>query len=144
MESKQDLTTRAYQSLKLAEHMLIRTYPMVDDPKLILAISEDIHIALFSMVEALYGKDADLGVFKEKAVSSGFNSDEIELVKRLDNIIQEHKDSPVEFTRKDKFVICDDSYNTDSITLDDMKKYLFEARLFVEKAEAILRGKENK
>ena len=142
MDSK-EFKDKANQSLKLAEHMLTKTYPMVNDPKLILAISEDIHIALLSIIKALLGKGAELADFERKAQSLNFQTDEIELVKRFDAIIKEHKDSPVEFSRKDKFVICDDDYNFDSITLDDMKKYLFRARLFVEKVEAIICSREN-
>lgn len=138
-----ELITKANQSLKIAEHMLTKTYPLSNDPKLILAISEDIHIALSSIIEALLGKGSDMADFEQKANELNFDNDEIEIVRRFDAIIREHKASPIEFSRKDKFVICDVDYNVDSITLDDMKKYLFRARLFVERAEAIIYSREN-
>lgn len=140
MDSTDELKAKAEESLKLAEHMLIKTYPLANDPKIILAVAEDTYIALQSIILSLGIKPED---FPQKAEEIGFKSDEIELFSRLKAIIKEHEDSPVEFSRKDKFVICDDFYNTDSITLDDMKKYLFRARLFVEKAENITDSKEN-
>jgi len=148
MDSQADLRDRAKRSLKVAEHMLTQTYPIVNDPKLILAISEDIYTALSSSMSAITLSEGDFhqdfADFKQRSSELGFKEDEIDLIERFHSIITEHKESPVEFARKDKFVICDEKYNFDSLSLDDMKSYLFRARLFVEKAEAILDSKENK
>ena len=50
---------RARKSLKVAEQMLIHTYPVVEDPKLILAVAGDVYAALEQSMDALlaYGHD---------------------------------------------------------------------------------------
>ncbi|MFC1741238.1 hypothetical protein ACFL3V_01755 [Nanoarchaeota archaeon] len=145
MESVETLLERARRSLQVAEQVLINTYPLVKDPKLILAVAEDIHAALTSAAEAIiikkgkYNPELQFHQYLE-ALENTITNDEQDLLKRLHNIIQGHKESPVEFPRKDHFVICDKKYDCDVISLDDMKKYLFRAGLFVEKAGDTVRG----
>jgi hypothetical protein len=150
MESSTDLIDRARNSLKVAEQMLIHTYPVVNDPKLILAVAGDIYSALTSSIEAVLAKEnrkaddfhGNFKAFKEIAPKHSFKQDDIELINTIHNIITEHKESPVEFARKDKFVICDEKYNLDVLSHEDMKKYLFRARLFIEAVESIVREKQ--
>ncbi len=140
----QDSMRRARRSLDVAEHMLNSTYPLVEDPKLILAVSEDLFTALLSSVFALVGRDGADGIerFRREAAGLGFTEEDVGLLDRLQDIIREHEESPVEFARKDKFVICDDDYACDVVSVEDMKNYLFKARLFVEKAEAEFGSRE--
>lgn len=148
MTDEKDLEKRAKTSISLAEKMLFETYPVVNDPRLILAIADDIYTALMSCIEAVsmtwnlrFGDDFESGfsAFKERALKDGFTEEELDLVMKIHNIVAEHKKSPVEFTRKGRFVICDEVYNCTAISSDDMKSYLFRARLFVEKVEGLLR-----
>ncbi|MFH1063970.1 MAG: hypothetical protein V1729_02735 [Candidatus Woesearchaeota archaeon] len=157
MDSCQEILAKARKDLQVAEQMLIKTYPVVEDPKLILAILQDIYIALIGAMRAFLtfkgikhdlisgdtdDIDAAFEVFGKNARASGFKDDDIELIAKLHKIIREHKESPVEFARKDKFVICDEHYNCDVISVDDMKKYLFRARLFVDKTEETISGEQ--
>ena len=147
MESFEDLRARARRSLQIAEHMITRTYPLVNDPKLILAVADDIYTAVMSSMTAiLVRKNQDFSddfssrfaVFQKIAPDYGFTSEDMAFIKEINNIISEHEESPVEFARKDRFVICDNEYDCKSISLEDMKNYLFRARLFIEKAESAL------
>lgn len=147
MESSYDLRARARRGLEVAEQMLVHTYPVVKDPKLILAVAGDICAALTSSMEAFIlekGGDleadfgSNLATFTRLAKDYSFDADELELIGRLHDVIEAHKKSPVEFPRKDRFIICDEKYDCREITLEDMKNYLFRARLFIEKSEASL------
>ena len=143
MESFQGHIERARRSLQVAEQMLNKTYPIVNDPKLILAIAEDIYAALTSSMTALLLKKQKktgnnsfsdkMDAFKQIAPQCSFQKQDLGILKELHSIMSEHEESSVEFPRKDKFVICDDGYKCTTMTLDDMKSYLFKARLFVEK-----------
>ena len=153
MESVEELKERARKSLGVAEHMLNQTYPVVNDPKLILAIAGDIYTALVSSMDAVLMNDKEekslldsnfdsrLDAFKRLAPGR-FTDEDISLVSGFHEIMLEHKASPVEFPRKDRFVICDENYRCETISIDDMKNYLFKARLFVEKSESIMENKE--
>lgn len=149
MESSECLRERARRSLQVAEQMIGKTYPIVNDPKLILAIAEDIYAALISSMTALLVKKQEkkqlsddfssiFTAFKQMAPDMGFQHDDLVIIEELNTIISEHEESPVEFPRKDKFIICDDEYKCTAITLDDMKSYLFRAGLFIEKVNDAL------
>lgn len=147
MESVKELEERARRSIEVAEQMLLRTYPVVQDPKLILAVAGDVYSALMGCVEAvMLQADIDSGddfasrlvAFKAASSKMGFGEEEFGLVDVMHRIVSEHESSPVEFPRKDKLVICDGKYHCDIISVDDMKNYLFRARLFVEKAGRML------
>ncbi|MBU2560880.1 MAG: hypothetical protein KKD17_01180 [Nanoarchaeota archaeon] len=155
MESLEELKDSARRSLKVAEHMLIQTYPFVNDPRLVLAVAGDIYSALMSSMSALLlaGKkarkkslpddfDSLFSAFREVAGGYGFTEDDLSLVSDTNRILVEHKESPVEFARRDSIVICDSRYKCSRISVDDMKKYLFRARLFVDKSESLLRDME--
>jgi hypothetical protein len=148
MESVEELEERARRSIEVAEQMLLRTYPVVQDPKLILAVAGDVYFALMGCIEAVMlqaGMDSSddfssrLEAFKALASKQGFGWEEFSLVEDVHRIVSEHESSPVEFPRKDRLVICDEKYHCDVISVDDMKNYLFKARLFVEKARIMLR-----
>jgi len=147
-ESVKELEERARRSIDFAEQMLLRTYPVVQDPKLILAVAGDVYSALIGCIELVIiragidsGDDfaSRLDAFKAVVSDNGFGKEEFSLVEDMHRIVSEHESSPVEFPRKDRLVICDGKYNCDVISVDDMKNYLFRARLFVEKAGLMLR-----
>jgi hypothetical protein len=149
MDSPETLISRARGSLQVAEKMLLHTYPVVNDPKLLLAVAGDIYTALTSgMTSILTDKDitaddfsSQLKAFKGVAEDCNITEDDIILISELHDIMQQHKDSPVEFPRKDRFVICNNRYDMRTISLDDMKQYLFKAGLFVEKVERYFRAR---
>ena len=151
MDSCEELLADARKDLEAAEQVLIRTYPVVEDPRLILAVAGDMYAAIGSAMRAILchrGVSADLDFagsleeFRKASDDLGFEDDDLELISTLHRIMQEHKDSPVEFSRKGRFVICDGTYNCDVLSVDDMKKYLFRARLFVDKALNAISGEQ--
>ena len=149
MDSPETLITRARRSLQVAEQMLLHTYPVVDDPKLLLAVAGDIYTALAScMTAVLAGKgvkagdfDSQLAAFQRMAEEFSITGDDLDLISQLHDVMQQHKDSPVEFPRKDCFVICDEKYYMRTVSLDDVKQYLFKAGVFVGKLERYFRAR---
>lgn len=149
MESQDDLMTRARNQLKVAEQLLVHTYPIVKEPKILLGIAEDIYAALTAAMNSLLKKkgvekngfDAEFRALTGIAPGFGISPDELDLLACLHRVIEAHKSSPVEFPRPDCFVICDGEFNMITITIDNMKSFLFRAGLFVEKAESVFRAK---
>jgi hypothetical protein len=138
---------KARRSLKVAEAMLSKTYPVAKDTKLFLAVAEDIFFALIECVYAVLKDDkkvadeeALMASFEDDAVRLGFGSEHPALLRKLHAIVTAHNESPVEFARKDGFVICDDDYSCVKLTLDDVQRYLFGARVFLERAASIVEG----
>ena len=67
-----------------------------------------------------------------------FSTDEINLILDVKKLIDFHKDSPVEFARTDKFVICSEDYKIASVSVQEMKKYIKGANSFLKKVEDII------
>jgi hypothetical protein len=143
----------AKRKLLVAEKILTETYPVVKEPKLILAVAEDIYSALISAIIVLlksgnvrFKEDFDsmFDALKDISDSFGFTKEDLDLVKELHNMIVEHRESPVEFSRNDCFVICDANYKCDAISCENMQKYLFRAKLLIKKADSAVVGKESK
>ena len=157
MEKYEQLRDNARKKIQIADHMLTMTYPMVKDPKLLLAVMENIFLALTNSIGSLlyYERQYKLvppfqdtfvskfNVFKQKCVKR-HNIDEemILLVQEIKDIIMQHKKSPVEFTRNDSFVICSEDYRMKTISLEKMKNYISKSRLFMQHINSIVGKKQ--
>jgi phage regulator Rha-like protein len=68
----------------------------------------------------------------------GIDKEQIMLMQDIKSMISQHKDSPVEFARKDKFVICSEEYALTSVSLEQMKTFIKRARRFLDKVNEII------
>ncbi len=149
MERYEIALENAKKSIRLADHMLNVTYKLVNDPKLLLAVMERIRSALeYSIAsilhyERLYKRippfqenfDSMFNTFKARCTRRyNINIEYITLVQEINDILNQHKASPVEFRKNDKFVICTDSYRLRVISIDNIKKYIEKAKLFVKES----------
>jgi len=141
---------RAQKELRLADHMLHVTYKVVNDPKLLLSVIERINTALQSTVESIvtyermYKRippfqdsfDSMFTTFKTRITRRyNVNIEYITLIQEIKDILMQHKKSPVEFRRKDKFVICSENYRMRVISTDNIKGYIEKAKVFIKEAQ---------
>ena len=133
------------------------TYPLVKDSRLLLAVVENLFLSLsYAMSSILYYErifkrvppfsdnfTIKLELFKDKCVDKyKIDKDYIKLMQDIKEIIVEHKKSPVEFQRKDKFVICNGSYRIRTISVHEIKNYISKAKLFIGNANTIVSNNE--
>jgi len=152
MEKFQEYREKALKNIKIADHILSVTYPLVQDPKLLLAVIENIYFAFDNAMtsildyERLFKRIPDVGekfeikfdIFRKKvAQNCNINQEHLKTIVELREMIKEHKESPVEFSRKDKFVICSDSYKMRTLSKEEIKKYISKAKLFIEEVNHI-------
>ena len=64
--------------------------------------------------------------------------EQLKAIKDLREIIIAHKKSPVEFSRKANFVICEDNYRTRTISSNEVKNYIEKAKLFIKDVTTII------
>ena len=154
MEKFQELKDKAKKNIKIADHMLYVTYPLIKDPKLLLAIIDNIFLTYTNAMAAILHYERlfkRIPPFKEDSFEDKFNIFKDKIIKRhnidksylteirnIKDIIVEHKKSPVEFTKADKFVICSDNYRLKTISINDMKKYINKAKVFIEAMNNII------
>lgn len=154
MERFQELMGVAKKKLQIADHMLTQTYPLVRDPRLLVTILENIFLALTnSMGSILYYErlfkrippfqdnfNSKFNMFRQKCTEK-YKIDKVYLylIEDVKNILYQHKKSPVEFSRKDSFVICSEDYKMKVVTVDEIRGYLNKTKLFIQGAYAILK-----
>ena len=156
MERFQEARDKAKKNAQIADHMLYVTFPLVKDPKLLLAIIENIFLAYTNSIaailyyERMYKRippfqenfESKFNLFKERCITRHhLDKSYIIEIQDIKDIIIEHKKSPVEFKRGDRFVICSDNYRIKAISVNDIKKYLEKAKVFIQAMDIII-GKD--
>ena len=152
MDAYQEARLKAKKSVQLADHMAFMTYKVVKDPKLLVAILENVFLALTNSMTSLlhYERmfkrippfpenfESKFIIFKENCVKKySIDKQSLSLMREVKDILYEHKASPVEFTRNDQFVICSDNYKMKTISLNKIKDYVSRAKLFVAEIDSI-------
>ena len=155
MEKFQELQQKAQQKLKLAEQMLNVTYPLANDSKLLVNLTEQIFLAMNHMMASLLHHErifqripnipdnfeGKISVFKKSCMERyNISQETIQTLEELRNIILKHQNSPVEFRRRDHYVICEENYHTIIISVKQIKDYLEKSKLFIEEATPIFRN----
>lgn len=152
MEKFQELRGAAKTNIEKADHMLSVTYPLLKDTKLLLPIIENVFLSLTKTMDSLLYYDllfkripqfpenfeVKLNIFRARSTRRyNINESYARLIQETKSLVQEHKKSPIEFTREGKFVICDNKYNTKTITPEQIKEYINKAKLFIEEARKV-------
>jgi len=142
------------EKLKVADHLVGTTYPLVKEPKLLVSVIENISQALELTITAILEYERDLKnipkyddtftgkleMFRRKVMTKhDIGSDVLDFVLDVRKTLEHHKNSTVEFTKKDKFVISDNDYNVKTLEIDDVKKTLSKAKRHVEELFKIIK-----
>ncbi|MGM5484120.1 MAG: hypothetical protein ACQER9_04360 [Nanobdellota archaeon] len=158
MEEFEDLLKKADDKIYVAEHMLSNTYSLLGDPKLLLAIVENVGtsyqnaISGFLLHERLFKRippynrtpDSELTFFYSKVVPKyGIDKNYIQDYQKIKETIKAHKDSPVEFSRKGNYVIASDSFNLKKVSPDEIKEEIKKCKGFLKIIKKKLGGKND-
>ncbi len=155
MENVLRLVDKANKALQTADHLTYVTYPLLKETKLVITIIENLYNALeagmnaFLTYEKLYKRiynlpdsfESRIDLFKKVAQRYNINRDIILLIKDLKKITDYRRKSPIEFVRRDKLVICSDSYKTKMINHETVKNYLNKAKPFFIRLNKVFRTK---
>jgi len=152
MDEVLKLASQAKRMYETADHLTYVTFPVVNEIRLLATITENLHTALVHGMNAvlqydrLYKRIPPLNsdfnsrfeVFKTKCVPR-YNLDRsvILLIQDLGEIIEKRKESPMEFQRKDKFVICSHDYRMKTLSLSKVKEYLAQSKPFFSRLDTI-------
>ena len=153
MEPFQESLLKAKKKLHLADHMVFVTYKLVNDPRLLLSAIKNIFNSLQNTIDSLliyervfkripaYPENfgSKFSILKDNCINR-LNLDQsyLYLIKDIHTLLLEHKNSPVEFSRKDRFIICSSNYQTKSISLKEIKEYISRSKDFIKDVESIV------
>jgi len=158
MEQFQAAREKSREKIKIADHILSSTFPLVKDPRLLIGVMDNIFLALTNAMssvlyyEKLFKRIPDFkddfnskfNMFKERIVRKyNLNIEYVYLIQDIKNLIIEHKKSPMEFSRGENFVICMNGYRCKTITIRDMKKFISKSQQFIQEVSAIV-GKDER
>jgi hypothetical protein len=140
------------KELRVADHMLYITHPLINDKRLLLNSIDKIYEALKKLINALLQFEylnkriqihsdpkINFETFMLKtAPRYGISSQENEKIREFMHLVESHKKSPLEFTRKEKVVILSEDLSSKQINSEKLKDYLFLVKNLFRKAQIIL------
>ena len=158
MEKYKEAREKALNCIATADHLLTMTYPLVEDPKLLLSVVENIFLGLTNAMAALLYYErkykrippfqdnfhSKYNMFKMRIIDRyDINKNYLDFINEIKEIVLKNKKSPFTFTRKEKFVICSKDYKLETLKIKDIKNHLQKAKLFIHKITSII-GKNEK
>lgn len=130
----------AIQSIKVADYMINVTYKSLSDTKLLLNVVEHVNNAFTKICNWLvyYQREykqvpslTKIGTFQaflEAAKKYNFDKSLIRSMCEVKEVSKLHRESPVEFKRRDCYVICNKDYDTKVVKLRDIQKYISDTK----------------
>lgn len=154
MEQGVEHYQKAIRCLRTADHLLTQTYPFVQHPKLLLTVLENIFLAMSNAMAAIlqsefrhkripmFGETFDDKLNAVKlhiAQRYHLKGEDLTMAAEIKSILLAHKKSPMEFIRKDVFVICGDNYQLQTLSAQQIKAYYARAKVFIEAIGSFMR-----
>jgi hypothetical protein len=130
------------------------TYPVIKDSKMLIGIIENIFLSLTSSLAALlyYERaqrrippfydtfDSKFYVFREEVGKRHNLAKYSKLLIEVRDLLIAHRESPVEFSKGGKFVICSENYSGNkTVTIENVLQYLTEAKQFFNQVNGIIK-----
>ncbi len=126
----------AEKHLKIADHMAYVTLTILKENRMIIKILEELYSCATCLMKGLLqyeyalkrvplykNPELNLKTFKNKISPRYFNESELKIMLAILEIQKKHKESPVEFVRRDKFVILlGDQYIV--LTVEKIREFL--------------------
>jgi hypothetical protein len=151
MEKFQIARKEALSKIKAADHMLTQTYPALNENKILFSVLTNLIAGVEQTMTAILHYDrtfskippfhdtfaSKLNLFRNTSAGMHKLNEFVPFLAKMNEYLENHKNSPVEFARKESFVIADDNYNLRTITAKDLKKFLDDAKSFYMKAAEI-------
>jgi hypothetical protein len=131
--------------IQVADHMMTITYPMVKDSKLLLNILDNIGKAMLAAIDQFLAKErmakrippygsttqAKLLALHKHAKTYGIQQKDISMLQEILSILEKREKAPIEFRRKEQFVICSETYDIDMLSEKKVKAILQQAKRFI-------------
>jgi len=151
MEKFQIARKEALRRIKAADHMLTQTFNLVKDTRLLISVFSNLRIGVESTVASILHYDrafkkippfhdnfgSKLNHFSNTSARLHKMERWVPFLAKINELFERHKGSPIEFTKNNSFIICDDHYNLRTVTVKDLKQFIDDAKQFYAEAEKI-------
>lgn len=132
MNPKNKHLDEALRHINIAERITYSTFPLINDKKLLLKVLEEIQKSIINSINIL-NKNVlfTIEIKPEKNIKiikilkkSNFQNDDIKKVIKILEINKKHKESAIEFVRKEKVVIMMDNLQLLTLDINGIKDYI--------------------
>lgn len=108
--------------LSLAHHLLVNTYPLTHDAKLLLVAAEHLYTAADTILTKHFPQSQS---FATRVRLLSKHAEQLaKKLRELHNVIKEHEESPLEFARHGHYIICDEHNQITQLTAPLLIDYL--------------------
>lgn len=152
MEQFDSYVATANKAFKIADHLVYVTFPVVRDNKLMATALEQLFVALQNGMSALLYHDAaykrisafptaferQLQIFKQSTCQRyHIGEDVCLLIRDIAGLIKNRRESPIEFSRRERYIIASETYKLTTLTVDKLKRYIIGTKEFLDKVNQI-------
>jgi hypothetical protein len=156
MERYQECRVESEKLMKLADHVLTMTYPLVQDPKILKVVLHNVYEAMFNTLgyllnyERYYKRvppftenypvmvEMAKDVFRKYNISTGY----VGFLNEINETVETQKQSEVEFVRKEKVVFASKDYDLNAISVKELKEFIAKAKLFMQDINRVVKENE--
>ena len=127
------LLEKASDHFQTADHLFHITFPVAKDPKLLLAIVKSLSNCLEYTLGTIFIKEKlttpegllkKINAVRPLAAKHHLSTDDITFMLRVQEILYQQKQSPMEFKRGNAHVICSDDYDLEVVSAKDVEEFL--------------------
>ena len=151
MEEYDKLLKEAIRHLQIADHMTYVTLPLINENRLLLKIFDEIYLSIIKSINSILSYEHfckrinlytnysnNLETFVRIAKNYDISNEQLRKIKEIININNQHKQSAVEFVKRDRVVIMSDNLGTQILDIRIIKQYLlFVKELIVKTSRGI-------
>lgn len=154
MENIRKLLKDAQEKMLRADHLAFMTYPQVKEPKMLALVVDNANAVFLDCMEALlcyermYKRinpvkgdfDSELRVFRTHCCKRyGYPESVLGMVSEVKHLADKKRSCPVEFQRKESYMLCSEDYKLDSLNAKKVQSYVQEAKRFLNKTLEVVR-----
>lgn len=135
-----NMLDEAARRIQVADHMLTMTYPLVNDPKLLIAVLSNIVKSMDeNILKTLHRENIPFNDTEQGRLTAykrylsrklKVPQETLRAYEEMQATLKEHAESPLAFRRNEKFVICNEGYKLRTLTPATAKKYIVLAKTF--------------
>jgi hypothetical protein len=157
MEKAYELKETAKGYLSAAEQLANISYPLAKDKRLFLPILENCFTAMYNGMNSLLNNDlkskffrvsgpdnfdSKVSAFSASLKANGLSFSYATVLKEMRRLVVKHRASPMEFSKGEQFIICDDRYNLEKITIEQLRGYILKTKVFIQELSALIKQNE--
>ncbi len=136
----EELLIQSKRRIQVADHFLTQTYPLVQDPKLLVNVLDGVLRATEELIDAMLQYEREEGripayhegnfvaklalIRGDVAKRYNFGHIDLAMIAEMQELLHAHRNSTIEFSRRGQFVMAHEDYRLATLSVDKIKTYL--------------------